>query len=259
MCRSLSTGRRSLLDLRRRRGERRLPLRSGDVWPRPISGLRDPVVDESADPGLERDRLLGEREGPPASRSSKDADALLSSSPPLDSCPLCGQAGGRKKLTSRVRDVLTGLLESSREMERRRSGVAGVRDALLAALEAAAGAPRPGPTSPDRAGRSALLPSALSAGSIGAPRSTSRPSRRFANEHRACGTSGARTPSQKSAPAGATRTRASSRCWRSSASSIRAWRSAENGPGSREEGARSRRSRLRRLSGRAEASSSRRC
>jgi energy-coupling factor transporter ATP-binding protein EcfA2 len=48
----------------------------------------------------------------------KDADLFLSSSPAPERCPLCSQAVDGKKLSSQVREILGGLLETSREMER---------------------------------------------------------------------------------------------------------------------------------------------
>ena len=65
----------------------------------------------------------------------KDADALLSSSPAPERCPLCSQAVDGKKLSSQVREVLGGLLEASREMERLGDAARSCLDALSAASE----------------------------------------------------------------------------------------------------------------------------
>jgi len=65
----------------------------------------------------------------------KDADALFSSSPEPDRCPLCAQAVDGKKLSSQVREVLGGLLETSREMERRFEAAHSCLDAFAAARE----------------------------------------------------------------------------------------------------------------------------
>ncbi len=47
----------------------------------------------------------------------RDADALFSSSAEADHCPLCRQAVDGRKLASRIRETLTGLLEASRELD----------------------------------------------------------------------------------------------------------------------------------------------
>jgi energy-coupling factor transporter ATP-binding protein EcfA2 len=65
----------------------------------------------------------------------KDADALLASSPAPDRCPLCSQAVDGKKLSSHVREVLGGLLEASREMERIGEDARSCLDTLGAASE----------------------------------------------------------------------------------------------------------------------------
>jgi energy-coupling factor transporter ATP-binding protein EcfA2 len=65
----------------------------------------------------------------------KDADALFSSSPEPERCPLCSQAVDGKKLSSQVRAVLGGLLETSREMERTFDGARSCLDALAGAQE----------------------------------------------------------------------------------------------------------------------------
>jgi hypothetical protein len=99
------------------------------------SGLRVPAVDEAAI-GAWNGLVASEGgRGLPLLTLFQDADALLSASPAPESCPLCGQAISADTLTSRVRGILTGLLVSSREMERTREGMAECRDVLAAALE----------------------------------------------------------------------------------------------------------------------------
>ncbi len=66
----------------------------------------------------------------------KDADALLSSSPGSDRCPLCAQAVDGKKLSSRIRETLRGLLDASRELELRAEAVQPCLDSLAAAQDA---------------------------------------------------------------------------------------------------------------------------
>jgi energy-coupling factor transporter ATP-binding protein EcfA2 len=63
----------------------------------------------------------------------KDADALFSSSPAADRCPLCAQPIDGKKLSARVREILAGLLETSREMDRAGEAVRSRLDSLRAA------------------------------------------------------------------------------------------------------------------------------
>jgi energy-coupling factor transporter ATP-binding protein EcfA2 len=99
------------------------------------SGLRIPHVDETAILAWNTTVAAERGKDLPLLTLFRDADALLSSAPPPEGCPLCGQAISADALTSRVRRVLTGLLESSREMERIREGVVECRDALAAALE----------------------------------------------------------------------------------------------------------------------------
>lgn len=100
------------------------------------SGLRLPTVDETAitawNASVSRAR---EKDDVPLLTLFREADALLSSSPSHDGCPLCGQAISKDALTTRVRRMLTDLVESSQAAERLREGVAECRDALVAALE----------------------------------------------------------------------------------------------------------------------------
>ncbi|MGH9388343.1 MAG: hypothetical protein ACRD1Z_01935, partial [Vicinamibacteria bacterium] len=65
----------------------------------------------------------------------KDADALFSQSPAPERCPLCSQAVDGRKLSSQVREVLGGLLESSREMERLGDEARSCLDTMGAASE----------------------------------------------------------------------------------------------------------------------------
>ncbi len=65
----------------------------------------------------------------------KDADAIFASSPEPERCPLCSQPVDGRKLSSRVREVLGGLLDTSREMERTLDAARTSLDALAAAQE----------------------------------------------------------------------------------------------------------------------------
>jgi energy-coupling factor transporter ATP-binding protein EcfA2 len=99
------------------------------------AGLRAPVMEERAIAAW--NASVSSQGGSDLSLLTlfRDADALLASSPRPESCPLCGQTVSGDALATRVREVLTGLLESSREMERVREGVVECRDALAGALE----------------------------------------------------------------------------------------------------------------------------
>ena len=66
----------------------------------------------------------------------RDADAFFSSSPAVDRCPLCSQAVDGKKLSSRIREVLGGLLEASREVERLGDAARSCLDGFSVASEA---------------------------------------------------------------------------------------------------------------------------
>jgi DNA repair exonuclease SbcCD ATPase subunit len=89
----------------------------------------------------------------------RDADALLSKSKAPDACPLCSQPLDGEKLASRVREVLRGILDVSREVERAgekaRASVETVKTALASrrsihAQARALGIELPGvPTAPD--------------------------------------------------------------------------------------------------------------
>jgi len=100
------------------------------------AGLRAPSVDEAAIRAW--NEVVGSEQGRDLSRLTlfREADALLAAAPRPQSCPLCGRAIEGDELASRVRDVLTGLLESARQMERAGEGVQECRDVLAAALEA---------------------------------------------------------------------------------------------------------------------------
>jgi DNA repair exonuclease SbcCD ATPase subunit len=65
----------------------------------------------------------------------KDADTLLSASS-AEHCPLCAQPVDGKKLAARIRNVLKGLLEASRELELQAEAVRPTLDAVEASLDA---------------------------------------------------------------------------------------------------------------------------
>jgi len=66
----------------------------------------------------------------------KDAEALFATTPAPERCPLCSQPVDGKKLSSQVREVLGGLLDASREMERTFDAARSCLDGLGAASEA---------------------------------------------------------------------------------------------------------------------------
>jgi energy-coupling factor transporter ATP-binding protein EcfA2 len=107
-----------------------------EMYASTAASLRVPAVDEGAIRAWNTIVSSPESRDLPLLTLFRDADALLSSSPAAESCPLCGHAVSREALTARVRKALTGLLESSREMERVREGVVECRDALAASVDA---------------------------------------------------------------------------------------------------------------------------
>jgi energy-coupling factor transporter ATP-binding protein EcfA2 len=101
-----------------------------------VSGLRQPTVDESAIAAW--NTAVSKEAGQdniPLLTLFRDADALLSSSPSHNGCPLCGQSISKDALSARVRRGLADLLESSRAAERLRERVVECRDELASALE----------------------------------------------------------------------------------------------------------------------------
>ncbi|MGH9335667.1 MAG: AAA family ATPase, partial [Vicinamibacteria bacterium] len=101
-----------------------------------VSSFRAPALDSDALRAW--NGAVASNEGAALSRLTffRDADALLSSSPRQETCPLCGRPVQGEELASRVRGVLTGLLDSAREMERIGEKVQECRDGFTGALEA---------------------------------------------------------------------------------------------------------------------------
>jgi len=92
------------------------------------------AIEVDLGPIREWNAVLGDS-GLPRLALLEDADAILSTSPPVESCPLCAQPVDGKKLASQVRETLAGLLESSRERERVSEAARACLDALGAAGE----------------------------------------------------------------------------------------------------------------------------
>jgi energy-coupling factor transporter ATP-binding protein EcfA2/predicted metal-dependent hydrolase len=190
------------------------------------SGLRVPIVDEGAI--LAWNAIVSSQGGKDLSLLTlfREAHALLSSSPPPESCPLCGHAVSGQELTSRVRDALTGLLESSREMEQVRDGVLACRDALDAALDGRRALVNQARPLRIKLADPPALPSAISAGldrratiDLAALTAFEKELERWDE--------GARRAIQKSAPAGSNTRQSQLAMLAVICEHIRAWRSAE--------------------------------
>jgi DNA repair exonuclease SbcCD ATPase subunit len=100
-----------------------------------VAGLSVPALDEQA--LLDWNALVSSDQAAGLSRLAlvREADTLLAASPGLAGCPVCGQPVSGEQLASRVRSALSGLLESSQELERVREAVQVCGDALAGALE----------------------------------------------------------------------------------------------------------------------------
>jgi energy-coupling factor transporter ATP-binding protein EcfA2 len=106
-----------------------------EVLSRAVAGLRPLEIDVA--PVREWNALVSSEKANDLARVAlfRDADALLSSSSAPERCPLCSQPIDGKKLASQVREVLSGLLEISREVERAGERALSCLEALAAAGE----------------------------------------------------------------------------------------------------------------------------